>query len=260
MRLLYISQYYLPEVGVTQTRAYEMARHLAVRGHQVTVLTEVPNHLVGIIAPAYRGRLFQRRQEDGLDVIRLWVKTAPQKSSSTQLTFYLSFMINATLAGLLLARGRYNLIHATSLPPFVGGVAWALNAMHRIPFVFEIRDLWPESAIAMGELKNLRYIRWTTWLEQSRCQRSCHIVTVTRRLRDRLIERGIADGKNDLLVPVGDVEALAEAIVYLLQNPQKRAEFRQQNLSLIQERANHQAEMAKMEALYYTLLESVSTQ
>jgi glycosyltransferase involved in cell wall biosynthesis len=70
----------------------------------------------------------------------------------------------------------------------------------------------------------------------------------------------ITDGENGLLVPVGDVEALAEAIVYLLQNPQKRAEFRQQNLSLIQERANHQAEMAKMEALYYTLLESVSTQ
>jgi colanic acid biosynthesis glycosyl transferase WcaI len=195
MRLLYISQYYPPEVGATQTRAYEMARHLAARGHQVTVLTEVPNHPVGIITPAYRGRLFQRSQEDGLDVIRVWVKTAPQKNFGTRLAFYSSFMVNATLAGFLLARDHYSLVYATSPPLFVGGVAWALDAIRRIPFVFEIRDLWPESAIAIGELKNPRYIRWATWLEQSCYQRSCHIVTVTRGLRDRLIERGIADTK-----------------------------------------------------------------
>jgi colanic acid biosynthesis glycosyl transferase WcaI len=216
MRLLYISQYYPPEVGATQTRACEMARHLAMKGHQVTVLTEVPNHPVGIIAPAYRGRLFRRSQEDGLDVIRVWVKTAPRKNFSTRLTFYLSFMINATLAGLLLARGHYSLIYATSPPLFVGGVAGALNAMRRIPFVFEIRDLWPESAIAMGELKNPRYIRWATWLEQSCYQRSRHIVTVTRGLRERLIERGIADTKvtvipnganTDLFRPVPEVGA-----------------------------------------------------
>ena len=79
MRILYLSQYFPPEVGATQTRAHEMARHLVAAGHAVTMLTEVPNHPAGVIPPAYRGKLWQRRPLDGIDVIRLWVITAPQK-------------------------------------------------------------------------------------------------------------------------------------------------------------------------------------
>jgi glycosyltransferase involved in cell wall biosynthesis len=195
MRLIYISQYFPPEVGATQTRAQEMTRHLVKVGHQVTVLTEVPNHPVGVIQPAFRGKLYRRTLEDGVDVLRVWVKTTPHKTFRSRLAFYLSFMVNATFAGLLLARGRYDLIYATSPPLFVGGVALALNAMRRIPFVFEVRDLWPESAVAMGELSNPRYIRWATRLE-NRCYRQArHVVTVTRGLKDRLIERGIPESK-----------------------------------------------------------------
>src|SRR5438045_8866606 len=68
MRILYFSQYFPPEVGATQTRAYEMSRYLASQGHHVTVVTEVPNHPSGIIPPAYRGRLMERRREEGVDV------------------------------------------------------------------------------------------------------------------------------------------------------------------------------------------------
>jgi glycosyltransferase involved in cell wall biosynthesis len=195
MRLIYVSQYYPPEVGATQTRAQEMTQHLVDAGHQVTVLAEVPNHPVGVIQPAYRGKLYQRSLEDGVDVIRTWVKTTPHKTFRSRLAFYLSFMVNGTLAGLLLARGRYDLIYATSPPLFVGGVPLALKKMRRIPFVFEVRDLWPESAVAMGELKNPRYIRWATRFEQSCYRQARHIVTVTQGLKDRLVERGIADSK-----------------------------------------------------------------
>ena len=195
MRILYISQYYPPEVGATQTRAYEMARGLVKAGHKVTMLTEVPNHPTGIIQPAYRSKLYERSFEDGIDVIRVWVKTAPKKTFRSRLAFYLSFMVNATLAGLLLVRGHYDLIFATSPPLFVGGTALALKVLKRIPLIFEVRDLWPESAIAIGELKNLRYIRWATSLEESCYQQSRHIVTVTSELKDRLIERGIASSK-----------------------------------------------------------------
>jgi glycosyltransferase involved in cell wall biosynthesis len=172
-----------------------MAQHLVKVGHQVTMLTEVPNHPVGIIEPAYRGKLHQRDREDGIDVLRVWVKTTPEKTFRSRLAFYISFMLHATMAGLVLARGRYDLIYATSPPLFVGGVALALNAVRRIPFVFEVRDLWPESALAMGELRNPRYIAWATSLEESCYRRARHIVTVTTGIASRLAERGIPDPK-----------------------------------------------------------------
>lgn len=220
MRLLYVSQYFPPEVGATQNRAQEMVQHLVAAGHQVTVLAEVPNHPLGIIQPEYRGRLFFRRQEEAYEVVRLWVKASPKKGFRQRMAFYLTFMATATWAGLFLARGRYDLAYVTSPPLFVGGVALALRALRRIPFVFEVRDLWPESAVAMGELRNPRYIRWATALEERCYRRARHIVTVTSGLRDRLIERGIdaakvsviANGANtDLYRPLPEAGAAVRA-------------------------------------------------
>lgn len=190
MRVLYLSQYFPPEVGATQTRAYEMATGLIRAGHQVTMLTEVPNHPEGIIRPEYRGRFWTRETLDGIDVIRVWVKTSPVKTMRTRLAFYLSYMLNATLSGLIMARGRYDVLYATSPPLFVGGAALALSLLRRIPLVFEVRDLWPESAVALGELKNPHFIRWATWLEEHCYHRARRIVVVTQGIRDRLLERG----------------------------------------------------------------------
>lgn len=191
MRILYLSQYFPPEVGATQTRAYEMAQGLLRAGHHVTMLAEVPNHPEGIIRPDYRGKFWVRESLDGMDVIRVWVKTAPVKTFKTRMLFYLSYMLNALLAGLLLARGRYNAIYATSPPLFVGAAALALSYLRRIPLVFEVRDLWPESAVALGELHNPRFIRWATWLEEACYRRARRIVVVTEGMRTRLLERGI---------------------------------------------------------------------
>ncbi len=76
MRILYLSQYFFPEVGATQTRAYEMASNWVRLGHHVTLIAELPNHPSGVIPPAYRGRLFQKDQLDGIEVIRVWVKAS----------------------------------------------------------------------------------------------------------------------------------------------------------------------------------------
>ena len=121
MRILYLSQYFPPEVGATQTRAYEMARGLVNAGHEVTMITEVPNHPHGIIPPDYQGKLYERSMFDGIEVIRVWVKTSPKKTFRNRMYFYLSYMAMATLAGLLLARGRYDTIYATS-PPLLWAV------------------------------------------------------------------------------------------------------------------------------------------
>ncbi len=199
MRILYLSQYFPPEVGATQTRAHEMAAGLIRAGHQVTMLTEVPNHPQGIIRPGYRGCFWVREQLDGIDVIRVWVKTSPVKTLRTRLAFYLSYMVNATLAGLLLARGRYDVLYATSPPLFVGGTALALSFSRRIPMAFEVRDLWPESAVALGEVNNPRFVRWATWLEEACYRRARRVVIVTKGIRARLVERGFPAEKLALI-------------------------------------------------------------
>lgn len=199
MRILYLSQYFLPEAGATQTRAYEMAKGLIRAGHDVTMLTEIPNHPQGIVHPSYRGKAWVRRELEGIDVIHVWVKASPVKTLTTRMAFYLSYMINATFAGLLLARGGFDAIYATSPPLFVGGAALVLSALRHTPMVFEVRDLWPESAVALGELRNPRFIRWATSLEEWCYRRARRIVVVTQGIYDRLVERGIPQEKLALI-------------------------------------------------------------
>jgi glycosyltransferase involved in cell wall biosynthesis len=206
MRILYLSQYFPPEVGATQTRAYEMAQGLIRAGHQVTMITEVPNHPEGIIRPDYRGRFYVRESLDGIDVRRVWVSTSPHKNFRTRLAFYLSFMLNAVLVGFFLARGRYDVIYTTSPPLFVGGAALAISYLRRIPLVFEVRDLWPESAVLLGELNNKLAIRLSTWLETRCYRRARHIVTVVKSIRNRLIERGYPESKIRLIPNGANVE------------------------------------------------------
>jgi glycosyltransferase involved in cell wall biosynthesis len=202
MRILYLTQYFPPEIGATQTRAYEMARGLVRAGHEVTVIAEVPNHPAGIVPPAYRGKLVERANLDGIDVIRVWVRASQAKTFGSRIAFYLSFMAMATAAGHAMARGHYDLQYASSPPLFVGAAALALAATRRIPFVFEVRDLWPESAVQLGELKSPAALRWATWLEEACYRRARRIVAVTASIRDQLVERGYPSHQV-MLIPNG---------------------------------------------------------
>jgi colanic acid biosynthesis glycosyl transferase WcaI len=221
MRILYLSQYFPPEAGATQTRAYEMARNLVRLGHAVTMIAEVPNHPSGIIPPEYRGKLVERSRLEGIEVLRVWVKASPVKSFRNRMLFYLSYMINASLAGLWLARGRYDLIYASSPPLFVGGAALALSYLKRIPMLFEVRDLWPESAVALGELSNPRAVAWATRLEKACYRRARAIVVVTEGIRQRLLQRGLAQDKVKLVPNGANVELFRF-------DPQGRQRWRQE--------------------------------
>ena len=192
MNILYFTQYFPPEVGATQTRAWEMSRYLAERGHRVTVVTEAPNHPSGIIAPAYRGKLMRRSREEGVDVLRLWVAASPEKTFRTRMAFYLSYMGMASVAGSLV-KGSYDLVYATSPPLFVGAAGLFAATARRIPFVFEVRDLWPESAVALGELSSKRAIALAEKLERLLYKRASRIVAVTEGIKSRLTERGLGD-------------------------------------------------------------------
>lgn len=220
VRILYFTQYYPPEVGATQTRAHEMAAYLTEQGHHVTIITEVPNHPSGVIPPAYHGRLSERRLENGIDVLRLWVWASPEKTFKSRMRFYLSYMGIAALAGALI-RGKYDLVYATSPPLFVGAAGLAAAAVRRIPFIFEVRDLWPESAVALGELSGKRAIKAAEALEGLLYRRAAQVVAVTQGIYDRLLERRVECDKL-ALVPNG---ANTEHFRFL---PDERAALRTQ--------------------------------
>jgi glycosyltransferase involved in cell wall biosynthesis len=176
-----------------------MARNLVQLGHSVTVIAEIPNHPSGIIPPEYQGKLFERVELEGIDVIRVWVKASPVKSFRSRMLFYLSFMVSAALAGLALIRRPFDVIYASSPPLFVGGAALFLSYLRRTPLVFEVRDLWPESAVALGEIRSPRAVALATSLEEKCYQRAKAIVVVTQGILDRLLERGIPVEKLHLI-------------------------------------------------------------
>lgn len=195
MRILYLSQYFPPEVGATQTRAYEMARGLVEAGHQVTMITEFPNHPAGVFPPEYQRKVFERAELDGIEVVRVWVFASTNKNFRNRIAFYVSYMMMAVLGAMMLVRGRYDLVYATSPPLFVGWAAIFISFLRRIPMVFEVRDLWPESAIALGILRGRYVIKWATWLEEACYRRSSLIVVTTEEMVPHLVERGIAAEK-----------------------------------------------------------------
>jgi glycosyltransferase involved in cell wall biosynthesis len=109
------------------------------------------------------------------------------------LLFYLSYMLTATVVGALLAKGRYDVIYATSPPLFTGASGLALSLLRRTPLVFEVRDLWPESAVVLGELTNPRAIAMAEWLERTCYHQARHIVVTSQELKDHLANRNIPD-------------------------------------------------------------------
>jgi glycosyltransferase involved in cell wall biosynthesis len=162
------------------------------------MVTEVPNHPSGIIPPRYRGRLMERRREEGVDVLRLWVWASPEKTFKSRMRFYISYMGMAGIAGSLV-KGRYDLVYATSPPLFVGAAGLLAATVRRLPFIFEVRDLWPESAVALGELSNGKAIAAAKKLEKLLYRRAARVVAVTRGIQTRLVERGLNPSKVELI-------------------------------------------------------------
>jgi glycosyltransferase involved in cell wall biosynthesis len=195
MNILYLSQYFPPEIGATQARAYEMAKNLVAMGHRVTMLTEMPNHPSGIIPSAYRSRFRLMEEMEGIHVVRSWVYATPIKSFKRRMVFYLSFMLTAVLNSLFLKEKAYDLVYATSPPLFVGVAGVLIARSRRIPFVFEVRDLWPESAVELGELRSQKYIRWGHDAADFCYRRARAIVSVTEGIQEMLLAKPIQPNK-----------------------------------------------------------------
>ncbi len=151
MKILYVTQYYPPEMGAPAARASELARHWARAGHEVSILTGFPNHPTGIVPLEWRSRLRRltyREEVEGANVFRTWLWPLPNRKAHERMRNYASFCLSAGLRGLTLAKP--DLIIGSSPQLLVGLSAWWLALAKQVPFIFEVRDLWPESLVAVG--------------------------------------------------------------------------------------------------------------
>ncbi|MFH1069210.1 MAG: glycosyltransferase family 4 protein [Candidatus Glassbacteria bacterium] len=203
MKILMLTQYFYPEVGATQTRIHEFARNLINHGHDVTVITEVPNHPIGIIHEKYQGQLFINEEFDGIRVIRVWVWARQKKNFLNRILFYLSYMVMSFFAGLYF-RGKYDIIFATSPPLFVGVSGYLLSIFKRGKFVLDVRDLWPAAATALGELSNRRIVQMAEKIERILYKNAAAIVAVTRGFCE-FIRKRVEDGDKIHYIPNGTV-------------------------------------------------------
>jgi len=171
-----------------------MASNLVRRGHHVTVLTEFPNHPRGIISPEYRGKFVVHEKYRGIHVYRTWVFTRPHKNFATRMGFYLSFMAAAGLFGLFIP-GPFDVVYTTSPPLFVAISGFIVALVKGCPFVLEIRDLWPESAVVLGELTHKQFIALSEKLEIFLYKKAVRLIGVTQGICNRLKKKGVPEGK-----------------------------------------------------------------
>lgn len=153
MKILYVSQYFPPEMGAPAARVSELSRAWAAAGHEVCVLTGFPNHPTGVVPHEYRGKLRQRERWGAVEVLRTWVYATANRGIARRSLAFVSWAASSVVLGAL-DRGvrEADVVVATS-PQFLCAVGgWVLSRILGVPYVLEIRDLWPQSIVEVGAL------------------------------------------------------------------------------------------------------------
>lgn len=194
MRITFLCQYFPPEMGAPAARTFEHARHWASLGHDVTVITGFPNHPTGVIHPDYRGYLIKAEEIEGIQLLRTWIYVAANKGFTKRILNFLSFFFSSFLLGALLTR-RPDVVVGTSPQFFCAVAAYLLSRLKRVPFVFEVRDIWPQSPIELGVLRNPWLIRALEAIELHLYRKAALIVPVAESSRGYLLSKGIPPDK-----------------------------------------------------------------
>lgn len=225
MRILLIHQYYLEKNDAGGSRWNEMTKVWAEEGHQITVLAGMVHYSTGKKASRYEGRyFFEELFEKNITVIRSHVSETYNVNFFGRLWAYFSFVFSSIWAGLFKAKGKYDIIIVTSPPLFVGITAYVLSIFRKVPFVFEIRDLWPESAIDTGVLQNNLIIKMAYWFENFIYKKAILINVLTPAFRNSLIEKkGVPENKI-IFIPNAADFSLSDELMKTFDSKQFRIE------------------------------------
>ncbi|MDR1847346.1 MAG: glycosyltransferase family 4 protein [Bacteroidales bacterium] len=176
MKLLILTQYFPPEVGAPQARLSEIARRLHDKGMEVSVLTSMPNYPQMRIHEAYKGKRFCKEHWNGITVYRTYIYVHENKAIIRRLLNYFSFVLSSLWYGVFKIKGKYDVILVESPPLFLGLSGYLLSRYRRAKLVFNVSDLWPESAEKLGLIRNKFLLRMAACLE-SFCYRKSVMVS-----------------------------------------------------------------------------------
>lgn len=202
MHIVYFVQYFNLPHEAGGSRPYQFARAWVAEGHRVTIVTGAVNHKTLSVPDKYRGRLFTSEDVDGFRVVRVWSYAGIKGSFKRRLVNFLSYAASAMLAGLFRA-GRPDVVFASSTPLTAGLPGLMTSALRRAPFVFEARDLWPQSAVVAGVLDGKALpTRAAAWLAGLFYRKAKRLVAVTRGIGEGMKAEG-ADPDKVLFIPNG---------------------------------------------------------
>ncbi|WP_339862414.1 glycosyltransferase family 4 protein [Paremcibacter congregatus] len=209
MNILFLSDNFPPEGNAPATRLFEHATRWIEKGHQVTVITCVPNFPEGKVFEGYKNRLYQVEMMSGIKVVRVKTYITANEGFLKRTLDYISFMFMGFFAGLF--QKRLDIIVATSPQFFCAIGGWMLSVVRRRPFIFELRDLWPASIKAVGAMEDSLLIRVFERIELFLYHRSDRIISVTHAFKKELVERGVLAEKIDVITNGVDLTKYAPA-------------------------------------------------
>ena len=193
MHILFLSDNFFPESNAPANRTYENAKEWVRNGHKVTVITCVPNFPKGKVHEGYKNKIWQSEVVDGINVIRVWSFIAANEGFAKRIIDYLSYMISSFIGSFFVR--NFDVVIATSPQFFTAVSGYFVSRFRRKPFIFELRDLWPESIQAVGVLKNGLLLRNLEKLELFLYNKSDMVIAVTDSFKKNLLARGVKEEK-----------------------------------------------------------------
>ena len=204
MRILFLSHYFPPEVNAPASRTFEHSRAWSRSGHDVFVATNVPNHPAGRLYPGYRNALAQTETVAGIKVYRLFTFLAANQGVLRRSFGYFFYLAMVILAAPFLP--RVDVVISTSPQFFCGLAGYFVSRIKRVPWVLEIRDLWPESIVAVGAVRRSRLLRLLVGLTKFAYRKADRIVCVTDSFKEAIIAEGIPAAKIEVIKNGVDLE------------------------------------------------------
>ncbi len=193
MHILFLTDNFPPEVNAPASRTFEHCREWVIAGHRVTVITGAPNFPKGRVYEGYRNCLWQKESISGIHVIRVWTYISANEGFAKRTLDYLSYMFTGFLASLFVR--RVDLLVATSPQFFTACAGYAASVIKRVPWVFELRDIWPESIRVVGAMKQSKLLDLLERVEIYLYLKASAIVSVTHAFRKSLMRRGVNGNK-----------------------------------------------------------------
>ena len=193
MHILFLSDNFPPEVNAPATRTFEHCAEWVKLGATVTVVTCCPNFPKGKIYDGFKNKIWQQEETCGIRVIRVWTFIYPNEGFIGRILDYLSFMVTSFVGGLFVS--KVDMVVGTSPQFFTVCSAFFISLCKRVPWVFEVRDLWPESIKAVGAIGSVKILRLLEKLELYLYHKADLIILVTNSFRQKLKNRGVKPEK-----------------------------------------------------------------